>query len=195
MRREVIIYGVVILFVLGSLGYASAMVDITITLPHPGPWPTPGPRPWPTPVPPHPTWTTSTTVTTTEASGNYNTMCGFELFFWKVYSDTVFSENYVVLRKAFGCTPIRVSPSDKTDSMLVSYYLYLYSHTGDVYRYLAMRDYPIVVRVNSDVPSPGFDPILYAKFEKYLNGKRVTSKNQSKESVMCIGAPGSVGGR
>ena len=42
----------------------------------------------------------------------------------------------------------------------------LYYNTGDIYSYLAMRDYPVVWKVDKSVPSPGFNPIIYAKFER-----------------------------
>ena len=99
------------------------------------------------------------------------------MFFWKVYSNTVFYENYMVLQKNFECTPITVSPIGAVDKMLVSYYNYLLAGGEDIYTYLAMRDYPVVYTVNSDVASPPFDPMLYAKFEDGVKTKGEKGNN------------------
>jgi len=179
MRWKIVLVITTILFI-SSLGYAISYVDLpTITRPVPT-------KPIPTIT--RPTRTSITTVVPTISSmsdNEYNILCGYELFFWKVYSDTVFYENFVVLKEHFSCKPVKITPSTEVDSMLIDYYYLLLKGDKDVYTYLAMRDYPAVYKVNSSIPSPVFDPVLYAKYETSVEAMK-NEKNNNQNFVMTF---------
>ena len=151
-----LLVAVLVVLVVGGLGYVSGVRDypvITVSPPVKVRPTLPGP-------------VTSLSSVGGAGVSSVDVLWGYELFFWNVYGDTVFYENYLVLKRDFGCKAVRLSTSAPVDSLLRSYYMSLFSAGGDVESYLAMRDYPVVRKVVGDVPSPRINPILYAEFER-----------------------------